>query len=92
MTWTRSKVDNTMYYTRIQQIIAKESFSSLKRGKAESLLHKLLEQRTKGIFSDTSWQPYHKILDDFQENEIDYTVDKNEYYRSPSAISDLKTL
>lgn len=65
-------------------IVAEEKveISFANKRKAESFLHKLLDNRTKGVFSDNSWKPIHKIFDDFNAHDVDYSVNKSEYYKT----------
>lgn len=63
-------------------IAEKIEISFANKRKAEAFLHQLLDSRTKGVFSDNSWQPIHKIFDDFNTHAVDYAINKSEYYKA----------
>jgi len=74
---------------RMKKISEAEDFRTLKRGKAEKLMRTILDKHTKGVFKDEHWAPWHKILDDFVDHKVDYTIDKTEYYKHPSTKDEM---
>lgn len=59
-----------------------EAKNRLGRHAMESLMRRILEKHTKGVFRDNSWKPIHDIQKDFASEMIDMDLVKSQYYHA----------
>lgn len=64
----------------------KKNFIMSKRH-LESLMRRILDGKTKGVFSDSHWKPIHDIQKEFELEGIDMTLNKAQYYQNKGSSS-----
>lgn len=57
-----------------------ESKNRMSRRAMESLMRRILDRNTKGVFSDNYWTPIHDIQKEFSSEMIDLTLVKSNYF------------
>ena len=63
----------------------------LRKPQAAKKVNEIMARHSKGFFSDQSWEPINAIWKDFQNEGIDYTLDKASYTQDPDGTPISKT-
>jgi hypothetical protein len=72
-------------------MIGDSNLDKMTKQKASSLVNKIIDPFTKGIFSDNSWRPVHQIFRALDNAEIKYFTIHSKYQQDANGNPSSKT-